>query len=329
MKRIATALVALLTAVGVLGLSGCANAGAGSGSGVTINYGQLGSAKLVEALLEASGQTPTEYKIDYKLFPNGGPGFLEAVASDSVDVGIMADTPSIFAQANNIPVKAVGVARTVDEDQAYVKVVVKGDSPLQTAADLRGKKVATTEATILQYTLIQVLAGAGLTLNDIEVVNLPPADAVAAFQSGDVDAVTSLDPQLSQLELNGARSIADGHGITSGYSYAVATDKALADPAKSAAIEDLLQRIQRAYDWAHAHPEEWATKHAALTGLKPEVSQAILARENFTFVPIDDSVIAEQQKQADVYHDQGLLKTKLDVTAEYDTRFNAKLTGGN
>lgn len=173
MKRIAPVLLALLTALGVLGLSGCANAAAGSGSKVTINYGQLGSAKLIEALLEASGQTPTDYRVDYKLFP-AGPGFLEAVASDSVDVGITADTPAIFAQANQIPVKAVGVARTVREDRAYVTVLAQGGSALQSAADLRGKKVATTEATILQYTLIQVLAGAGLTLNDIQVVNLPP-----------------------------------------------------------------------------------------------------------------------------------------------------------
>ncbi|WP_026927233.1 ABC transporter substrate-binding protein [Granulicoccus phenolivorans] len=328
MKRIAPVLLALLTALGVLGLSGCANAAAGSGSKVTINYGQLGSAKLIEALLEASGQTPTDYRVDYKLFP-AGPGFLEAVASDSVDVGITADTPAIFAQANQIPVKAVGVARTVREDRAYVTVLAQGGSALQSAADLRGKKVATTEATILQYTLIQVLAGAGLTLNDIQVVNLPPADALAAFRSGDVDAITSVDPQLSQLELSGARSIADGRGVTSGYSYVLATDKALADPGKTAAIEDLLQRIRRGYAWAHANPEAWATKYTALTGLKPEVARAVLARENFTFVPIDDAVIAEQQKQADVYHAQGLLRAKLDVSAEYDTRFNDTLTGGN
>ena len=39
------------------------------------------------------------YAIECSLFPTGGGGFMEAAAGGSVDVGSMADTPPIFAQA--------------------------------------------------------------------------------------------------------------------------------------------------------------------------------------------------------------------------------------
>ncbi len=332
MKRIAPVLLALLTALGVLGLSGCANAAAGSGSKVTINYGQLGSAKLIEALLEASGQTPTDYRVDYKLFPPAGPGFLEAVASDSVDVGITADTPRDLRSGQPDP----GQGRRRRPDGTRGPGVRDGAGPGRLGAAVGGRPAREESRHDRgDDPAVHADPGAGRCRPHPQRhpggESAPPADALAAFRSGDVDAITSVDPQLSQLELSGgARSIADGRGVTSGYSYVLATDKALADPGKTAAIEDLLQRIRRGYAWAHANPPEaWATKYTALTGLKPEVARAVLARENFTFVPIDDAVIAEQQKQADVYHAQGLLRAKLDVSAEYDTRFNDTLTGGN
>lgn len=329
-SRLSALLVAAIAAVPLL--SACAQASSapapGPGAGITLNFGQLGTAKTAEALLEAAGETPQDYRVSYSLFANGGPGFLEAVPSGAVDVAIMADTPSIFAQANGVPVKAVAVARSVPEQESTVGILVRADSPVRTVADLKGRKVAVTEGTILQYTLVRALQAAGLSYADIQVVNLAPTDAAAALQSGSVDAATALDPQRSQLELGGARLVGDGKGITSGHSFVVATDKALADPVKSGAILDYTQRYSRANAWAQDHPQEWSTAFAKVTGLKPEVATNVIQRQAFDLVPIDDSVIAAQQEQADVYFERGLLKSKLDVRAQFDDRFNSQLIGG-
>jgi sulfonate transport system substrate-binding protein len=194
-------------------------------------------------------------------------------------------------------------------------------------ADLAGKKVALTEGTILQYTVVKALEEEGLSYKDITPVNLPPADAVTAYQSGDVDAVAALGPQLAQLTMAGDTVIGDGVGVTTGYQYSVATTKALEDEEKSAAIVDFLQRVGRAQAWSNAHKDEWIPQYAAVLGVPEEMAKVLVDREQYEWVPIDDDVIAAQQDQADAYTDLGLIQTKLDVGQEFDDSYNDELAG--
>ena len=159
-------------------------------------------------------------------------------------------------------------------------------------ADLKGKKVALTAGTILQYTVIRALEQAGLTYADIEVVNLPPPDALTAFQSGDVDAVAILDPQRSIVAAAGAKKIGDGVGVTAGLSYVVATQAALDDPAIAATIADYLPRLIRAEAWADENPEAWAEIYAGLTGLPLPIVQSVVTHDDAAYLPISDAIVA-------------------------------------
>jgi sulfonate transport system substrate-binding protein len=158
-------------------------------------------------------------------------------------------------------------------------------------------------------------------------VNLPPADAVTAYQGGDVDAVAALGPQLAQLTAAGDTVVADGVGTTTGYQYAVATSAALADEAKVEDITDYLQRVGRAQEWAAENKDEWAAKYAEVIGLPVEIAQILVERESYKWLPIDEDVIAAQQEQADAYTELGLIQTKLDVSQEFDDRLNDVLAG--
>jgi sulfonate transport system substrate-binding protein len=326
-------LAAALTGALLLGTSACsddAEAGEGSASteSRTLNVGQLGASKVTEALLEAAGEADDlDYTIEYSLFPTGGGGFMEAVPSGSVDVALMADTPPIFGQVAGVKTKVVGVQTSVVEDASTVHIFAPSDSGIESAADLKGKKVGLTEGTILQYTVLKALEEEGLSYNDITPVNLPPADAVTAYQGGDVDAVAALGPQLAQLTAAGDTVVADGVGTTTGYQYAVATSAALADEAKVEDITDYLQRVGRAQEWAAENKDEWAAKYAEVIGLPVEIAQILVERESYKWLPIDEDVIAAQQEQADAYTELGLIQTKLDVSQEFDDRLNDVLAG--
>ncbi|WP_435736130.1 ABC transporter substrate-binding protein [Cellulosimicrobium sp. PMB13] len=325
----ATALLALtLAACSSAGATGSPSASGDDASGVVLTVGELGAALTQQSLLEAAGEADgLDYEVEYALFPSG-PAFMEAVPSGAVDLALMADTPAIFAQVGGIPVKVVGVQRSVADGRSFVEIVTDPGSGIDDVADLEGKKVALLPATILQYTVARVLEAEGLDYADITPVELPLTDAVAALAKGDVDAVASLDPTLAQLKANGAVTVGDGVGVTSGYSYVVATDAALADPAKEAAVADYLGRLGRAEQWAVENPDAWAATYSELTGLPVEISRAVRERSAAGWVPIDDEVIATQQEQADVYTELGLIAETLDVSLEFDDRFNDVLVGG-
>jgi sulfonate transport system substrate-binding protein len=97
-------------------------------------------------------------------------------------------------------------------------------------------------------------------------------------------------------------------------SFFFARDAALADPAKRAALEDLAGRLAKARRWALAHLDSYARTWSALVGLPPEVGQKIYARSHYRVSPIDEGVVADEQKTIDLYLRAGLIKTRLDAS---------------
>lgn len=145
------------------------------------------------------------------------------------------------------------------------------------------------------------LEKAGLKFSDVKVKYLQPADALAAFTSGKVDAWAVRDPYTSQvLKAQQGRVLTTGDGITNGLTFQVAAPTALADGKKSAAIKDYLERLRRAYTWVYSHEEEWAKVWAKDTGLPEDVALAAVKRTYTTRVPVavDEPLIASEQEIA-------------------------------
>ncbi len=188
-RPLARLVVVAIASLAIALLSACSTDSTAANP-TTLRVGQLGSVELNKALLQASGQDQgMGYKLSWQLFP-AGPQLIEA--SGSLDVGQMPDTPPIFAQVAKARIKVVAAGRSFDPaKESTVKIAVPKGSPITSMSQLKGKKVAIFEGTILQYTVLQALQKAGLSYDDITPVNLDPADAVSAFQSGDVDAIAA------------------------------------------------------------------------------------------------------------------------------------------
>jgi sulfonate transport system substrate-binding protein len=58
-----------------------------------------------------------------------------------------------------------------------------------------------------------------------------------------------------------------------------------------------------------------------VTGLPPEVLKTVYQRAQLHPVAIDDGLIAEQQKTANLYERAEVIKTHLDVTPSFDRQF--------
>ena len=110
------------------------------------------------------------------------------------------DTWTLFAAQG---AELVQVLAT-DESAGGDGIVAKKE--IATIADLKGKTVAFQSASTSQFFLAYALDQNGLTLDDVEPLDMSSGDAGAAFVAGQVDAAVTWQPWLSQ-----ARETEFGH----------------------------------------------------------------------------------------------------------------------
>lgn len=270
-------------------------------------------------VLEASGQLKdVPYTIEWFNFPAAQP-LGEALNAGAIDVGGLGDAPLIFAYAAGARIRAVAATRSTPVD---IAILVPEGSPIRRAADLKGKRIATTRGSIGHYLAVATLERANLKLTDVTWAYMQPADAKAALASGSVDAWSTWDPYVALAESRDHdRSIANGVGVSSGLSFEAATDTAIRE--KPAEIADFLKRVAAGQRWALAHPDEVAAIQSRVTGLPPDVLKTVYERAQLHPVAIDDGVIAEQQHTADLYHRADVIKTPLDVAPSFDKQFSS------
>jgi sulfonate transport system substrate-binding protein len=303
-----------------LGLAACSDDG---GSGVTLRVGELGAAPVTQELFKAAGlDQDLPYQIEWKQFVNAGPEYIEAAGADAVDVGYTADTPLIFAASNGVGLKAIAVATLEDPNASGNAILAGPGTGIAAIADLKGRKVSFHEGTITHYHVVKALESVGLTLADIEPVNLPVVDANTALANGETDAVATLGIYWTQAEANGATVIATGSGLIPGNSLLSARTAVIDDEAYADALADYIDRYARAQEWRYANVGEWAGIYAGLTGLDASLIEATETRAPVVLGPVTDEVIAQQQDQTDVYTSLGIID-RLDAADQFDGKFSS------
>jgi sulfonate transport system substrate-binding protein len=237
-----------------------------------------------------------------------GPPLLEALGAGAVDIGVVGDTPPIFAQAARANLVYVASAPA-----SASAILVREDSPIEKVEDLKGKKVAIAKGSSSHNLTVQALAKHGLSFNDIEPVYLAPADAVAAFATGRVDAWTIWDPYFAIAETkHDARVLltTDEPGLESNSFYLANKDFAQNHPDVLEAALDELSGITR---WASDNRDQLARIASDATGVDIESQTIASGRYVIDLQPISDEVVAKQQSIADTFADLGLIPAKINV----------------
>src|ERR1700742_72064 len=305
--------------------TGSASASASSSaslSSVTLNVGdQKGTG--AEAVLGAAGLLKTlPFKVNWSDFTSGPP-MLQAMASGSVDIGGVGDAPPVFAASGGEAVEIVG-ARTTNGDQDAL-VVPKG-SPITSISQLKGKKIAYGSGSSGNYNLLTVLNKASLTTKDVSLVNLQPAEALAAFTSGSVDAWGIWPPYVQQVVAqDGAKVLARGPQYGSPYSFEVASKSAVANPEKAAAIQAYLTTLDKAYVWAEKNPNAWGAAWAAAAGLPASITDAAAKVDYTVPVPITNAVTASLQGLVTQFYKAGEIPNDVNLTNFVTTQFNSSV----
>lgn len=253
---------------------------------------------------------------------NSGPLVNEAVAAGTQDIGFMADQPAITAKASGQPIQIIS---NVAYGEKALALLVPVHSPISKVEELKGKRVALVLGSYAQHLLALQLEKVGLTVNDVELVNIPASEQPATLAGGQVDAIVIWEQYISQMEISGqAKVLADGTGVKRGnmVTYAV-TAYAEKHPL---VIQAYIKASQRASDYIASNPKEAAAAIAERFGVSNEVMEEILT--NFSFNPkLTAEDITEITKVKDYLYNAGMIKNDVDInefinTYYYEAAFN-------
>jgi aliphatic sulfonates family ABC transporter substrate-binding protein len=195
-----SALMAMVVGIGLATSSACADTKL-----IDINIGWQPDANGVffvarkYNLFEQVGLRPNYVKF------LSGPAMFAAMQSNSIDVTEMTVSPFVTGVSNGIPMVAISVAFNEGKVNA---LVARQKSGISSVKDLRSKKVAATKGSLSYFGLARELAKKGMSLTDINFLNMTVPTIVPAMQHGDIDAAWAWEPWAQRLEQDGGTIIA-------------------------------------------------------------------------------------------------------------------------
>jgi ABC-type nitrate/sulfonate/bicarbonate transport system substrate-binding protein len=137
-------------------------------------------------------------------------------------------------------------------------LIVKGDGPIKTAEDLKGKKIGTQWPSFSGvWFALDWLSKHGVSKDDVTIAPVPQAQLQQVLDQGGVDAIIAYAPTNINLTRKGYSqlfSVADvaGRFVTRGGT--MASEKFIAEHPDL--VRAYVASISEAADWANAHPAE-------------------------------------------------------------------------
>lgn len=140
---------------------------------------------------------------------NAGPSAMEALFAGSIDFTYVGPNPSLNAYIRSRGAEVRVMAGAAEGGAA---LVVAGDGRIRTAADFKGRVVATpqfgnTQDVAARAWLKRQGFRIALTGGDVPVVPTANPDQLMLFQQGRIDAVWTVEPWVSRLEMEGGGKV--------------------------------------------------------------------------------------------------------------------------
>jgi len=156
------------------------------------SWGTIGMIAESEDLFKKAGGSVAIHTFD------SGKTTRDAMISGRIDIGVIGSTPFVIGAAKG-ELEAIGLALYGAKTLA---VVVSINSGIKTVKDLKGKKVGSQPGSATDAVFLnKILPKAGLTKDDIQLVNVRFQNHVSALASGSIDAFAGVEPFPSVAEV--------------------------------------------------------------------------------------------------------------------------------
>ncbi|MEY9996208.1 NitT/TauT family transport system substrate-binding protein [Streptomyces sp. V4I8] len=255
---------------------------------------------------------------------NAGPSEIEALNSESIDIGWIGPSPAI-----NGYTKADGTNLRIISGSASggVKLVVDPEK-IKSLKDVKGKKIATPQLGNTQdVALLNWISEQGWKVDaesgkgDVSVVRTDNKITPDAYKSGSIDGAWVPEPTASKLVSEGAKVLLDEADLWPGKKFVITNIIVRQDFLKKHpdVVEAVLRGSVKTNEWINANPDRAkASANKALEQLSGKALPADVidpAWKSITF--LDDPLAATLDTEAKHAVQAGLLE-KPDLKGIYD-----------
>lgn len=260
---------------------------------------------------------------------NAGPAAMEGLTLGTIDLSYVGPSPAIMAyirRGGNVRV----VSGSADGGSA---LVVRQDISAKTPKEFVGRAIATPQLGNTQDVACRAwLAKGGVPVTlysgDVQIVPTKNPDQLALFKAGTLEAVWTVEPWVSRLELDAGGKIAveDFQGVTTVLAASTQTISA-----RPAVLEAFIKAHAELTTWINANPEE--AKTLLQRALSYETNADFPARiVNNAFPRIKFSAELNKDSLAsyiDGGYETGLIPEKVSVDALVSREnFSEKMSSG-
>jgi sulfonate transport system substrate-binding protein len=244
-------------------------------------------------------------------FPEITEGPKQTAALAAGEIGIascLGSTSAILAASEGLDVRIIGIYSRAP--RAFM-IVVK-DQDIKSVKDLKGKKVAGPKGTILHQLLAAALEKEGMSLKDVEFVQMDLSSGANALASGSVDAALLAGPAAYRALTSGSRMLRNGEGLVDA-TIVIATSEKFAKSYPKA-VSKFMGSHKKTLDWMKKNPDKAADMTQKETGLPMEGVKMMTPWYDFDS-SIRKSDIEELIRTQNFMIENGLQRNKIDVNS--------------
>lgn len=269
---------------------------------------------LEEALAEAG----YDIKVTYTEFESGPPEN-EAFAAGRQDIGVMGNVPAISGIAAGQKRDIIGIAYNGEKT---LGILVQNDSDITTVNELAGRKVGIVIGSIAQDYLNAMLEDAGISMEDVELVNLGVSELEAALLTGQVDAVAIWNPEKLKICADKAGILlVDGTGVYAGENVIVANKEYVSQNPEIVRI--FMEQYQRGVEELKSNLDGYAEEYSVITGLPKELLIQTWEESNFPVI-LTSKDQTELEKTAEFLYEKELISTEVNIADYLDFSFSGE-----
>lgn len=293
-KSILKRSISTLLSVAIVGLilSGCAKSGSDSSDDSKVITIHVADSTVNQSVWFQYGidkgiydEYLSDYNVDIKVSDfESGPAINESYATGNMDFATIGCLPAVSGIANDYGYKII--AKTYETSTSTV-LIAAADSDITSAADLKDKKVGTYIGGLYHYIAMQFIAKAGLTSDDVSIINTS-TETATSLRAGEIDAAVLGSVAAQELIDEGtAKLISNDPGVVTPGLLVGSEEFAQKYPEIT---EKFIEAFVATVTYVDEHEEDYLQYVSDITGTSTESIEKTwdeTDRTDFTFTDVD------------------------------------------